>query len=144
MAALIAGLTMGVVGLTMGGIGMVPVAKSFIPDKSDRTTTVRIGVGTSTNVADTPGGNTPGVALFDVMGRPVGTAQGSKKTIADGSFKDIKIVSDNGVQSQYISISKGGIDALCIAYITVTWPDGGKYLFSGDVGFTCGAHWYAS
>ncbi|KAL9112237.1 MAG: hypothetical protein Q9227_003355 [Pyrenula ochraceoflavens] len=142
-----AGLVMGVIGLAMGGVGMVPLMKSFAPDKTDQTTTVRIGVGTSTDSSATTQGNVPGIALFDVVGRPIGESRGSHDTIGDGSFQDIKVEAPDdigGRQAEYISISKGGNDALCIAYITVTWPDNSKYIFSGDVGYQCGAHWYPS
>jgi hypothetical protein len=59
------------------------------------------------------GGNTPGIRLFDVVGRDLGEARGSKKTIADGGFKDIEVKLGDNLQSQahYISVSKGGNDA---------------------------------
>ena len=142
-----AGIIMGVIGLAMGGVGMVPLGKSFAPDKTDETTTVRIGVGTSLKDEATTGGDTPGIAIFDVVGRKIGDARGSDSNIDDGSFKDIKVISYDGMggrQAEYLSISKGGNDALCIAYITVTWPDNSKYVWSGDVGYSCGAHWYPS
>lgn len=140
-------VALGVIGLTMGGIGMLPLIKSFAPDKIAETTTVRIGVGTALNTDASTGGDTPGVTLFDVVGQRVGSAKGSKHNLGDGSFSDIKIVADRGVggrQAEYVSISKGGSDAICIAYITVTWPDNSKYIWSGDVGYKCDVHWYAS
>ena len=142
-----AGLIMGVIGLAMGGVSMVPLSKSFAPDKTDETTTVRIGVGTSLDSSATTGGNVPGVALFDTVGRKIGESKGSKDKIGDGSFKDIKVVADGDVggrQAEYVSISKGGNDALCVAYVTMTWPDNSKYIFSGDVGYSCGGFWYNS
>jgi hypothetical protein len=92
------------------------------------------------------GGNTPGIRLFDVVGRDLGEARGSKKTIADGGFKDIEVKLGDNLQSQahYISVSKGGNDALCIAYIGLTWPNGDKRAWYGDVGYSCGGSWYNS
>ncbi|KAL9108924.1 MAG: hypothetical protein Q9227_006320 [Pyrenula ochraceoflavens] len=147
MAAAAAGIVMGIIGLAMGGIGMVPLSKSFAPDKSDQTTTVRIAVGTSLDDSANTHGNTPGIALFDVVGRKIGSVGGSSSVIADGSFSDIKVVAGDdmgGRQAEYVSISNGGNDALCIAYISMTWPDGSQYIWSGDVGYSCGGHWYPS
>jgi hypothetical protein len=93
------------------------------------------------------GGDTPGIRIFDVMGRDIGEARGSKSNIADGGYKDIKISASQdqqGRQAQYISVSKGGNDALCISYIAVTWPDGQQKAWYGDVGYQCGGFWYNS
>lgn len=81
------------------------------------------------------------------MGRDIGEARGSKNTIADGGYKDIKVTASTdqqGRQAQYISVSKGGNDALCISYIAVTWPDGQQKGWYGDVGYQCGGSWYNS
>lgn len=81
------------------------------------------------------------------MGRDIGEKRGSKSNIADGGYKDIRVTASSeqqGRQAQYISVSKGGNDALCISYIAVTWPDGQQKAWYGDVGYTCGAFWYNS
>ncbi|KAK7977803.1 hypothetical protein PG988_005293 [Apiospora saccharicola] len=142
-----ANVAFNVIGLLLGVVGMAPMLNSMLPDKSDRETTVRIGVGTSIKGEDTTGGNTPGIRIFDVMGRDLGEARGSKKVIADGGFKDIVVTASSdkqGRQAQYLSVSKGGNDALCISYISMTWPDGQKKAWYGDVGYQCGGHWYNS
>lgn len=142
-----AGVAMNIIGLGLRGLGLIPLFTSFAPDRTDQTTTVRIGVGTSLDSSVETKGDTPGIALFDVAGRRIGENKGNHKNIGDGSFKDLTITADSDVggrQAEYISISKGGNDALCIAYLTVTWPDNSKYIWSADVGFSCGANWYAS
>ncbi|KAK8006659.1 hypothetical protein PG991_012956 [Apiospora marii] len=142
-----ANVAFNVIGLLLGVVGMAPMLNSMLPDKSDRETTIRIGVGTSIKGSDTTGGNTPGIRIFDVMGRDLGEARGSKKVIADGGFKDIVVTASSdkqGRQAQYLSVSKGGNDALCISYISMTWPDGQKKAWYGDVGYQCGGHWYNS
>ncbi|KAF2834766.1 hypothetical protein M501DRAFT_963863 [Patellaria atrata CBS 101060] len=81
------------------------------------------------------------------MGRHIGSHRGSKSNIQDGSFLDVEVSHDtegDTRQAEYLSVSKGGDDALCIAYITVTWPDGGQRSWMGDVGKKCGSHWYPS
>ncbi|RDL36634.1 Uncharacterized protein BP5553_05986 [Venustampulla echinocandica] len=136
-----------VIGLIFGVVSMAPMLKSMLPDRSDSETTIRIGVGTSIRGSDATSGNTPGIRIFDVMGRDIGEARGSKKVISDGGFKDIKVSAsskEQGRQAQYISVSKGGNDALCISYISVTWPDGQQKAWYGDVGYQCGGYWYNS
>jgi len=136
-----------IIGLLLGAVTMIPFLESLMPDQADQTTTVRIGVGLSTNNDANTKGNTPGIALFDVVGRSVGTQSGSSDTIADGGFSDIKVIAPDdaaGRQAEYISVSKGGNDALCIAYISMAWPDGGKRAWYGDVGMQCGGFWYHS
>jgi len=142
-----ANVAFNVIGLLFGAIAMAPMLESMLPSKSDRETTIRIGVGTSIHGSDTTGGNVPGIRLFDVMGRDIGEARGSKSVIADGGFKDIVVTADSdkqGRQAQYISVSKGGNDALCISYISATWPDGQQKAWYGDVGYQCGGFWYNS
>ncbi|KAL1626478.1 hypothetical protein SLS56_006789 [Neofusicoccum ribis] len=136
-----------VIGIIFGVISMAPMLESMLPDRSDRETTIRIGVGLTTNSDGNTAGDTPGIRIFDVMGRDIGEARGSKNNIADGGFKDITVTASKeqqGRQAQYISVSKGGNDALCISYISVTWPDGQQKAWYGDVGYQCGGFWYNS
>ncbi|TGO71131.1 hypothetical protein BELL_0616g00060 [Botrytis elliptica] len=136
-----------VIGLLLGAITMIPMLESFIPDKTAQTTTIRIGAGTSTDSKASTSGNTPGVRLFDVVGRSIAQKSGSSSRIADGSFSDIKLVAPDSVggrQGQYLSVVSGGNDALCISYIAVTWPDGGQQTWTGDIGVQCGGDWYES
>ncbi|KAJ8065162.1 hypothetical protein OCU04_005875 [Sclerotinia nivalis] len=135
------------IGLLLGGLSLIPMAMDLFPPKVEQSTTVRIGAGTSIKSEANTAGNTPGIQLYDVVGRFVAKQGGSRDRIADGGYKDIKLTGGKGVgarQAQYISVSSGGNDALCISYIAVTWPDGGQQTWTGDVGFTCGAFWYES
>lgn len=89
---------MSVIGLLMGAVSMIPLGKSLAPDRTDETTIVRIGVGTSLDSAATTQGDSPGIALFDVVGRRIGDHKGSHTNIGDGSFKDIKVIADHDVE----------------------------------------------
>ncbi|PSN68557.1 hypothetical protein BS50DRAFT_520523 [Corynespora cassiicola Philippines] len=136
-----------VIGIVADVISMVPLFSDIMAPKTDRQTTVRIGVGLSKKIEANTGGNTPGIRIFDVMGRDIGEARGSKDIIADGGFKDIVVESNKdtqGRQAQYISVSKGGDNALCVAYVSMTWPDGQNKAWYGDVGMECGGKWYES
>ena len=131
---------------TLLGIGMM--IPGLIPDKDEHQTIVRIGAGLSTDESDNTAGNKPGVHLYDVMGRSIGSTGGSKHSkILDGDFMDISVPFDYGVgkkPTEYLSVANGGNDALCIAYIAVTQPDGTKKAWYGDISKSCGADWYHS
>ncbi|KAK8904838.1 hypothetical protein QC760_007175 [Botrytis cinerea] len=102
------------IGLAIRGLTMIPLLDEAFPN----------------NIAKTTVGNIPGIRLFNVAGRLISDMEGSSKNnIADDSWEDIKLpASDDlgGRQAQYISAVSGGNDAICISYITVTWPDGLK------------------
>ncbi|KAH7364526.1 hypothetical protein BKA65DRAFT_140110 [Rhexocercosporidium sp. MPI-PUGE-AT-0058] len=139
--------------LALGGLTMIPFIDSLAadPDLPARTTNVRIAVGIdSTGLTDKAElrGNTPGLRLFDVGGNTISKSSGKKGQVH--GFKDIALVADKdvgGIQGEYLSVSAGGNDPICIAYITVIRPDGIKYLWTGDVGAACdykGYRWYES
>ncbi|KAL8882296.1 MAG: hypothetical protein Q9198_000684 [Flavoplaca austrocitrina] len=124
---------------------MVP---SFIPEETDPQHVIRIAAGLSSNEADTTSGNQPGVVIYDAIGRKMGSVEGKKKTILDGDFVDIQIPLDDDVgkkPAEYISIANGGDDALCIAYIAITQPDGREPAYwYPEMAMDCGAEWYPS
>ena len=66
----------------MGVISMAPILISMLPDRSDSWTTIRVSVGTSIKREDTTNSNTPGIRIFNVVGREIGEARCSKKVIA--------------------------------------------------------------
>lgn len=131
---------------TVLGLGMM--IPGLIPDKDEHQTVVRIGAGLSMDESASTSGNKPGVHLYDVMGRSIGSTGGSKHSkILDGDFMDISVPFDDGVgkkPTEYLSFANGGDDALCIAYIALTQPDGTKKAWYGDIAKSCGADWYHS
>lgn len=131
---------------TILGLGMM--LPGLIPEKDEHQTIIRIGAGLSMDESASTSGNKPGVHLYDVMGRSIGSTGGSKHSkILDGDFMDISVPFDYGVgkkPTEYLSIANGGNDALCIAYIAVTQPDGTKKAWYGDIAKSCGADWYHS
>ena len=131
---------------TLLGIGlMIP---GLIPDKDEHQTIVRIGAGLWMDESASTSGDKPSVHLYDVMGRSIGSMGGTKHSkILDGDFMDISVPFDDDVgkkPTEYLSIANGGKDALCIAYIAITQPDGTKKAWYGDIAKSCGADWYHS
>jgi hypothetical protein len=131
--------------IVLGVATMIPFLGSMMPGRDPLVTTVRIyaGSGTDTN------GHAPHVAGFDINGNLIGSVKGGDD-IAQGAPYDAKIEmkadgSDgSGAQAEYISLSQAGVDAICIAGISVTWPDGLEFAWYGDVAEFCGAPWYHS
>ena len=131
-----------VIGALAGIVSIGMMIPGLIPDKDEHNPIVRIAAGLSTNRSDDTAGNMPGVALYNIMGRKVGSVKGKKDKIKDGAFIDIKVPFEKGIgaqPSEYIAVNDGGDDALCIAYIALTNPDGIKKAWYGDVGKSCGA-----
>lgn len=142
-----AGAVIGLVGPIIGVINMGLSINKMIPKEDAHQTVVRVAAGLSKVRSDTLSGNKPGVTLYDVMGRQIGTTKGSSDKVLDGDFIDISVPFDEGIgkePTEYLSIVNGGDDALCIAYISLTQPDGDKKIWYGDVGQACGAPWYHS
>jgi hypothetical protein len=43
-----------------------------------------------------------------------------------------------------VAVAASGNDAVCINFISMTWPGGEQFGFLGDIGTMCGADWYYS
>jgi hypothetical protein len=132
--------------IVFGVATMIPFLGSMLPQREDLVTTVRIYAGTG----DGTDGQAPNVAAWDIDGTLIGSVKGGDLVVKGAPF-DSKIemkAKGNGngaaAQAHYISLSQRGNDAICIAGISVTWPDGIEYAWYGDVGELCGAPWYHS
>ncbi|MCJ1366312.1 hypothetical protein MMC16_005440 [Acarospora aff. strigata] len=136
-----------VIGALTGVVGIGMMVPSVLPEKDEKQTVVRVAAGMTTNEKDDTAGNQPGIGLYDIMGRKIGKTTGQRTKIKDGDFMEIKVPFSIGVgkkPTEYISISNGGNDGLCVAYIALTQPDGTRKAWFGDVGKACGADWYHS
>ncbi|EAW15008.1 uncharacterized protein ACLA_004220 [Aspergillus clavatus NRRL 1] len=135
----------------IGGLSLISMLSNVFPDSHESATSVRVAAGLSMpGEHDTPstGGNMPGIALFDEDGGRIGFKSGTRSgSIGDGDYKDIlvdPINTSNNRPPTYISISGGGQNPLCIAYIYVTPPSKEFWGFFGDIPKRCGAPWYHS
>ncbi|KAI1908097.1 hypothetical protein LOZ61_005773 [Ophidiomyces ophidiicola] len=125
--------------LGMGIEGYIP------PAPKEPGTSVRIGLGTIREEGSA-GGNLPGVAAWDVYGKRLGEAWGGKKIISNGSPVDILAVHYKGLGGalgQYVAVTNGGNDAICIAFMVVKWLED-NFAWIGDAGKECNADWYYS
>lgn len=85
------------------------------------------------------GGDYPDVRLFNENGEFLGGRYDPGK-VSDGNAYDINIQQSTGQQPTY-ALFTGNADAICIAYIAATWPDGQKYGWVGSWGRRCGKPW---
>lgn len=63
--------------------------------------------------------------------------------IASGGFADYKIGQNGNQQTPFLQI-EAAENAICIPYVTITWPDGRHLGWMGDYGRICGLNWYPS
>lgn len=85
-------------------------------------------------------GSKPGVALWDFKGRVIGTTFGSSDNVPEGNFVDVEVVASGAVgdvPAEYLSITAGGNDPICVAGLTATFPDGSQAAWSADVASLC-------
>lgn len=138
MALAVGAAIIGVVDLVFSAI---PVFEKLFASPEDFTHTVRITLGSNATLDASLGGNVPGVALWDEFGRSIGGTKSEGKKAGQGGFRDISVVANGDVDNitpAYLSIVAGGVDAVCIATVTVTAADGSRFTWGGDVAKACG------
>lgn len=135
------------------GWGVVDVLSSlFHHDESSKiSTNVRIGVGKIPPPGLNMGGSVPHVSLWDDNGVRIGQYRGNKNGHLDeGSETNIPIEHEwtqpayTNAQATYLTLTMTENDAICVSYISLTWPSGVNYMFFGDVGYRCDVDWYHS
>jgi hypothetical protein len=143
------------IGLALNAFLMVPLIQDLFTTGAPRyTAAVKFGIGlrNDTLYAATFGGGDPGLGgdtpympLFNTNSQFLGES-GSRVHLDEDSSpsnaNSIKVATNTNSQPEYMTLSAGGNDAVCIAYLTITWPDGSQFFWRGDVGFKCGADWY--
>lgn len=85
------------------------------------------------------GGDYPDVRLFGENGEFLG-AEYDPGYVDDGTHYDLTIQQSTGQQPTY-ALFTGNTDAICIAYISATWPDSQNYGWVGSWGRKCGQPW---
>ncbi|PVH88139.1 hypothetical protein DL98DRAFT_544637 [Cadophora sp. DSE1049] len=134
-----------VLGVISGILGIISFGENnFKPPKAVGSV-VNIAVGLDYEGGlQNAGGNLPDVRLFNEGGEFLGMST-DPGDVADGAAEDITInhKSDNGQQATY-GLFSANDNAICVAYLTITWPDGNKYGWTGDWGSQCGGTWYYS
>ena len=138
-----------VIGVVSGVLGIVSFFQGVFPDPPPDTSKagsshLRIASGMDGGGMSEAGGHITKINLYNEYREQVGGVDyrlpWEDGNIEDGSFTDFTLDS-NGQQPTYVQIL-GSDDAVCVAYITQTWPDGIKRGWSGDMGMICDqSHW---
>ncbi|KAJ9616627.1 hypothetical protein H2200_000346 [Cladophialophora chaetospira] len=92
-------------------------------------------------------GNLPGVVLYDDFGQIIGEDYYDGWNVPEGNFRDIEVHGKdrNNARAAYIRLDAWKGDAICIAGISITYPDGGQSVLYGDtMTKLCGWPFYPS
>ncbi|KAL8867899.1 MAG: hypothetical protein Q9174_005360, partial [Haloplaca sp. 1 TL-2023] len=138
-------------------VASMPMMAEYFADKIEEGevyTNIKIAAGDTlaNETAFNTGGNTPSIALWAQDGHKIGTySADSDEVIHQGvTSNEIKVhhgdtdPPNTGRQAEYILLSAAHDDAICIAFITLQGTDKIDRAWYGDVGYSCGANWYAS
>ena len=92
-------------------------------------------------------GITPSFVAFDEKENYLGTSDWiSKRHLKGGTYTNVvvnQIEQSQGKSPTYLQVL-GHIDAVCVAYVGQTWPDGEQRAWLGDLGRSCGKGWFYS
>lgn len=90
------------------------------------------------------GGNVLSAAGWDANGGWLGSDHKHGHSIDAGGFRDIHVHTHaTNVRAEYVAIAAQPKDAICLAGLSITYPDSTEPLVVlGDVFATCGMPWY--
>lgn len=129
-----------VIGVVAGLLNIVSFTKENFAEPSQNGSVVRIQLG-----LDSPGGLTgsggdlPDVRLWNEAGSFLGVSA-DPRSIKDGTFGDIYIKQSAEQQATYGLITATD-NAICIATLSIVWPDEQKFGWTGDWARECGLQW---
>lgn len=144
MAAAAASVAIDVIGVVSGALGIFQFAQDQMPSHKDNpadSSYLRVHLGGGIRTVPNAGGSLAAIKVYNEEQTLIGAGSGDGP-IPMGSFQDITIDQSYGPGQQptYVQIS-GTDDAVCIAYLIQTWPDGTQRGWLGDMGQACGATW---
>lgn len=134
-----------IIGVLSGLLGIVQFGMDNFAAPETAASSLKIGVGLDiAGGLSNAGGDLPDVRLWNEGGDFLGISA-DPGDIDDGSTKEFKVnhKGNNGQQATYALFSAND-NAICVAYVSITWPDGNEYGWIGDWGRACGSTWYFS
>ncbi|CAM1502184.1 Fc.00g041680.m01.CDS01 [Cosmosporella sp. VM-42] len=134
-----------VIGVVSGILGIIQFGMDNFAEPDGASSVVKITVGLDVdNGLQNAGGSLPDVRLFNEAGGFLGiNADGDGITSGNTGEINVSHQSGDGQQAAYALFSAND-DAICIAYVSITWPNGDQYGWVADWGEQCGATWYYS
>ncbi|KAI1392685.1 uncharacterized protein F4822DRAFT_425888 [Hypoxylon trugodes] len=133
------------IGVVAGVLGIISFGENNFPQQKSVESTVRVTVGLDTNGGlNNAGGDLPDVRLFNEGGEFLGIETDPGK-VKDGGYGDITVKHNDDVNQQgTYALFSANNDAICIAFVSITFPSSDKYSWVGDWGHQCGGSWYYS
>lgn len=130
-----------VIGVVSGLLGIYQFGRDNFGSTEEGGSVVRIQVGLdSKDGLSNAGGDLPDIRLFNEVGEFLGATY-DPGSIEDGTNgKDIRVEQSAEQQAAY-GLFTANDNAICIAYLSIVWPDEQKFGWTGDWGRQCGANW---
>lgn len=130
----------GVIGVISGILGIAQFGINNFGASDTGGSVVRFQVGLdSYDGLDNAGGDIPDIRLFNEVGEFLGGSY-DPGFIEDGTRSDVRVEQNSEQQATY-ALFTANDDAVCLAYISIVWPDEQKYGWLGSWGRQCGAPW---
>lgn len=129
-----------VIGVVSGLLGIYQFGADNFGEADEGGSVVRVQVGLDNKDGlSNSGGDLPDIRLFNEVGEFLGASY-DPGSIDDGTTKDIRIQQSAEQQAAY-GLFTGNDNAICIATLSITWPDEQKFGWTGDWGKECGGPW---
>ncbi len=145
MAAAAAGSILRVLNIVGGILRFIPFASENFGSADSVASVIKFTVGLDVSGGlQNAGGDLPDVRLFNEAGEFIGIST-DPASVRDSSTAEIRVKhnDNNGQQTAYALFSAND-NAVCVASISITWPNGDQYGWVGDWGQACGGAWYFS
>ena len=132
-------------------VGIVSIDfKPYLPfDLGGINSVVRVGIAINDrdNGPNKADGEAPSFVAFNEKENYLGTSDWiANKHLNGGTYVDVvvhQIEQSQGKSPTYLQVL-GHRDAVCVAYVGQTWPDGEQRAWLGDLGRSCGKGWFYS
>ncbi|KAI1319037.1 hypothetical protein F5Y16DRAFT_418286 [Xylariaceae sp. FL0255] len=121
-----------IVGFIAGSLGIWGFGTNLIPDATNQASNYQ-----------NAGGGIQNMKTYNEYGALIGSGRNGNEYIGNGNPGQISCPQDNAQQAATTEFYADN-DAICLAYITATWPDGQQWGWVGDWGMECGLLWYES
>jgi hypothetical protein len=122
-------------------IGIVSFFLSlFSGEQAPTTAAVRVYAALNGNGLSGADGAIDHIVNFDQFQTLIGNGGGTG-TVGSGQFKDVTVSQLDNRAPSFSQIFASN-DAICTPMISMTFPDGQKFPWTGDHGWYCGLDWY--
>lgn len=130
-----------VIGVLSGILGIAQFGIDNFGASDTGGSVVRFQVGLNSDGGlSNAGGDIPDIRLFNEVGDFLGGSY-NPGFIEDGTTgSDIRVTQKKEQQATY-ALFTANDDAVCLAYVSIVWPDEQKYGWLGSWGRQCGVPW---